>query len=172
MLTTRAWWQEDEGRRDKYFQEVLHGKGKAPNKCTPAISRAIIEEHMASPSVLTVIPIQVRDRCCVPLGLILNFFFQNLLCLCMEQDLFALSDLYNTRSADEETINKPTKARHYWRYRMHVNVEDLLDNAQFQADIIALMRKTHRGGKYWRSTQVRPKSQNGFAPAEFKLCIK
>lgn len=149
----------------------MNGKGEAPNKCTPAISKAIIEEHMASPSVLTIIPIQVfasvAASCDLMQGLFTLVFYMSLL-----QDLFALSDLYNTRSALEETINKPTKARHYWRYRMHVNVEDLMDNSEFQADIIALMRKTHRGAKYWRSTQVRQKTQNGFSHSEFRLCAK
>ena len=38
------------------------------------------------------------------------------------QDLIALSDKYNMRPANEETINDPTVRKHYWRYRCRSNV--------------------------------------------------
>ena len=44
------------------------------------------------------------------------------------QDWLALSQRYYTRPAHEETINDPTNARHYWRFRMQPHVEDLLQD--------------------------------------------
>ena len=47
------------------------------------------------------------------------------------QDLLALSAKYATRPAAEETINDPTVRRHYWRFRSHVLLEDVLADADF-----------------------------------------
>jgi 4-alpha-glucanotransferase len=33
--------------------------------------------------------------------------------------------------ASEERINIPANPRHYWRYRMHMNIEDLLKTDKF-----------------------------------------
>lgn len=46
------------------------------------------------------------------------------------QDWLALSGAYYTRKAEEETINDPTNARHYWRYRMQPHIEDLLQDTE------------------------------------------
>lgn len=46
-----------------------------------------------------------------------------------------LSPVYITRPAAEETINDPTNNRHYWRYRMHVCLEDLLQDKPLLATL-------------------------------------
>ena len=47
----------------------------------------------------------------------------------------ALSAEYIQRPAAEETINDPTNPKHYWRYRMHVTVEDLCADRQLLGDL-------------------------------------
>lgn len=40
----------------------------------------------------------------------------------------ALSSAYTDRPSMDEVINDPTNARHYWRYRVHVTLETLLQD--------------------------------------------
>jgi 4-alpha-glucanotransferase len=94
-----------------------HPQHPPPDKCEPQVMRAIIRQHMASPSVLAVFPVQ---------------------------DLLALAGEYAQRPAEEETINDPTNPRHYWRFRMHVRLEDLLGNAAWLADIRQLVNEAGR----------------------------
>jgi 4-alpha-glucanotransferase len=51
----------------------------------------------------------------------------------------ALSPKYVDRPAKEETINDPTNPKHYWRYRIHVDLEDLLEDESLIADLQALL---------------------------------
>lgn len=50
----------------------------------------------------------------------------------LAQDVLALSPRYTGRPACEETINDPTVPKHYWRYRLHVKVEELLADKALQ----------------------------------------
>ena len=79
--------------------------------------RAIVRQHMASPSSLAVFP---------------------------AQDLLALASEYAQRPAEEETINDPTNPKHYWRFRLHVRLEDLLANTVWLADIRQLVNESGR----------------------------
>ena len=84
--STRGWWEEDRERAKRYFAEVLHGAGEAPEHCTPEVMRAIVEQHLQSPSCWAVFSLQ---------------------------DLMGLSGKLNTRNAAEETINDPSTPKHY-----------------------------------------------------------
>ena len=57
----------------------------------------------------------------------------------MVQDFMALSPSFGSRPAEEETINDPTNPRHYWRYRMHRPLEDLLADHEFISCIQELL---------------------------------
>ena len=109
-MTTRAWWEQDEARRQRY-DAMFHGG--TDEKCTPNVMRNILVQHIESPSVLAIFPIQ---------------------------DLLALDAEYAKRPALEETINDPTNPKHYWRYRLHVPCEDMLANGAFVKEIRELLR--------------------------------
>ena len=68
------------------------------------------------------------------------------------QDLLALSAKYATRPAAEETINDPTVRRHYWRFRSHVLLEDVLADADFLGGLQDLLLGTpcFRGAAHGR----------------------
>ncbi|GJP48467.1 hypothetical protein CLOM_g7745, partial [Closterium sp. NIES-68] len=100
--TLRAWWEEEPERRHKFFRSVLGFSSPAPDRCTPDVARAIIQQHCDAPSVWAIFPLQ---------------------------DLMALREEYLTRPANDETINDPTNPRHYWRFRVHVRMEDLVADA-------------------------------------------
>lgn len=74
--------------------------------------RAIVRQHMASPSSIAIFP---------------------------AQDLLALVGEYATRPAEEETINDPTNPKHYWRFRLHVRLEDMLANKAWLGEIRQLV---------------------------------
>ena len=47
--------------------------------------------------------------------------------------------------ADAERINIPANPRHYWRYRMHLNIEDLAADKAFMHNIKELLYQSGRG---------------------------
>lgn len=51
----------------------------------------------------------------------------------------ALSPKYMGRPAAEETINDPNNPRHYWRYRIHYTLEDVLEDEPLISDLQALL---------------------------------
>mmetsp|Transcript_13105 Transcript_13105/g.39668 ORF Transcript_13105/g.39668 Transcript_13105/m.39668 type:complete len:1026 (-) Transcript_13105:2008-5085(-) len=110
--TTRAWWEEDAERRQRFAAEALPNLAEVPEHCTPEVMRSIVRQHLESPSMWCILPIQ---------------------------DVVALSPKYMGRAAAEETINDPTNPRHYWRYRIHYTVEDLLEDEPLLADLQALL---------------------------------
>ncbi|KAJ0978933.1 hypothetical protein J5N97_014407 [Dioscorea zingiberensis] len=97
--TMRAWWEEDDERRWRYYKNVVGSNEVPPSRCDPDIAHFILQQHFEAPSMWAIFPLQ---------------------------DLLALKEEYTTRPAAEETINDPTNPKHYWRYRVHVTVESLL----------------------------------------------
>ncbi|KAG0479077.1 hypothetical protein HPP92_013796 [Vanilla planifolia] len=106
--TLRAWWEEDGERRLRFFNDVLGSNDEPPPHCTPEIVHFVIQQHLQSPSMWAIFPLQ---------------------------DLLALKEEYTSRPAKEETINDPTNPRHYWRYRLHVPLESLLRDEDFKTTI-------------------------------------
>ena len=47
--------------------------------------------------------------------------------------------------ANAERVNIPANPRHYWRYRMHLNLEDLLTNRNFTKLVSELVNISGRG---------------------------
>lgn len=99
----RAWYEEDPERRERFYYSMLGCGGSPPESACPEVARLVVQQHFNCPSVWCILPLQ---------------------------DVFALMPRYSQRPAKEETINDPTVTKHYWRYRMHVCVEDLLADEQ------------------------------------------
>ncbi|MEW5319247.1 MAG: hypothetical protein WDW38_010411 [Sanguina aurantia] len=99
--TTRAWYESDPDRAERYYCQVLGGCGEAPAECIPEVMRVVVQQHLNCPSLWAIFPLQ---------------------------DLMALSSSYTDRPSADEVINDPTNARHYWRYRVHVTLETLLQD--------------------------------------------
>lgn len=117
MSTLREWWQESEELTQRYWSEVLKLDGKAEQECSPATARLIIERHMRSESILAILPLQ---------------------------DWLATSDSLRREDFAAERINVPANANHYWRYRMHLTVETLLQAEGFVADVAAMVALRNR----------------------------
>ena len=67
-----------------------------------------------------------------------------MLCILALQDWLAIDENIRLADADAERINVPSNPRHYWRYRMHVNLEDLMANHEFSQNITDLVRESGR----------------------------
>ena len=67
-----------------------------------------------------------------------------MLCILTLQDWLATDADLRLADADAERINIPANPRHYWRYRMHLTIEQLIQETGFNEKIremIALTRK-------------------------------
>ncbi len=96
MSTIRGWWQEESrDSMQRYFNGVLFEWGDAPIDCEPSMAQRIVERHVASPSMLTILP---------------------------WQDWMAMDGELRRADAASERINVPAISRHYWRYRMHIEL--------------------------------------------------
>ena len=104
MSTLRQWWDEDYERAQEYYNNMLHMQGGAPHPMPGWLAKEIVGQHLSCPSMLAVISIQ---------------------------DWLAIDDEIRLADADAERINIPANPKHYWRYRMHLTLEDLMKNDNF-----------------------------------------
>ena len=108
MNPIRAWWEEDRAVTDSFYHNMLGGQGETPYYCEPWICRQILEQHLWSPAMLTVLPLQ---------------------------DWLSMDGALRRSNPNEERINVPANSRHYWRYRMHISVEQLQAAEEFNATL-------------------------------------
>ena len=117
MPTLRQWWDEDMGRTQTYYNTALYRGGEAPHPLPGWLARDIIAAHLACPSMLCVLSIQ---------------------------DWLAIDEALRLTDQNAERINIPANPKHYWRYRMHLNIEDLLLNVEFCDTIRGLLDNAGR----------------------------
>ena len=67
-----------------------------------------------------------------------------MLCILSVQDWLAMSERLRLPDADAERINIPANPKHYWRYRMHLSIEDLMDDDKFTDEISTLISQAGR----------------------------
>jgi len=118
MSTIRGWWEEEPETRQSYWSKVMARHGQAPAECSPEICSYIVEHNLAGASMWCVLPLQ---------------------------DWLGIDPRLRHPVASEERINVPAVARHYWRYRMHLTVESLLEAEDFNE---AVRRKVEASGRH------------------------
>ncbi|MBB4036258.1 4-alpha-glucanotransferase [Dysgonomonas hofstadii] len=117
MAPIRAWWHENRELTQKYYNHVLWKQGPAPTDCTADLCCQILQNHLNSPSMLAILPLQ---------------------------DWLSMDDKLKRTDAEEERINIPAISQHYWRYRMHLSLEDLIDAAEFNEKIKSMITSSGR----------------------------
>ena len=117
MNPVRAWWEEDRQVTDQFWQMILGNQGEAPYFCEPWICRQILEQHLWSPAMLTVLPLQ---------------------------DWLSMDGALRRTNPNDERINVPANSRHYWRYRMHLTVEQLADAKEFNENLTDMIAASGR----------------------------
>ena len=117
MPTLRQWWDEDISRTQDYFNSMLYHEGPAPHPLPGWLARDIVSRQLASPSMLCVLSIQ---------------------------DWLAMDERLRLKDADAERINIPANPHYYWRYRMHVSIEKLMNDASFTENVRDLVKQSGR----------------------------
>ena len=117
MPTLRQWWDEDETRTQDYFNTMLYRGGEAPHPLPGWLARDIVSRHLTSPSML---------------------------CLLSLQDWFSVDENLRLPDQNAERINIPANPRHYWRYRMHLTIEQLMQADDFNNEISTLIIQSGR----------------------------
>jgi 4-alpha-glucanotransferase len=108
MSGIRAWWEEDREKTQHFYNNVLQQWGEAPQFAEPWICDKIVCDHLNSPAILTILPLQ---------------------------DWLSVSGDLRRENPQEEQINVPANPFHYWRYRMHMTLEELLAQKMFNESI-------------------------------------
>lgn len=117
MPTLRMWWDENVQRTQEYYNTMLYRQGSAPHPLPGWLASDIISRHLTSPSMLCILSIQ---------------------------DWLATDEALRLPDADAERINIPATPKHYWRYRMHLNIEDLAADKRFVQNITEMISQSGR----------------------------
>ena len=104
MSTVRGWWEEDTTKTQRFYNHQLGKWGNAPFYCEPELNTAIIIQHLYSPAMWSIFQMQ---------------------------DLLGMDGSIRRANPNDERINVPANPKHYWQYRMHISLEDLLTNDGF-----------------------------------------
>ncbi|MEM6765375.1 MAG: 4-alpha-glucanotransferase [Bacteroidota bacterium] len=118
MSTIRGWWEEDRELVQRFYETILGHNDAAPYFCEPWIAEEVLVQHLYSPSMWAVFPIQ---------------------------DLLAIDGQIRREMPQEEQINVPANPNHYWQYRMHMNLEELITETSFSQKLAGLIQKSGRG---------------------------
>lgn len=104
----RRWWETNGADTQRFYNQVLGLPGKAPVTAEPWICDKIIGLHLESPSMLCILPLQ---------------------------DWLSIDGTLRRTDPSDELINIPANPRHYWRYRMHLALESLNSQSQFNTHL-------------------------------------
>ena len=115
--TLRGWWQEDRTITQDFYNEILWKQGPAPLVADGNICRTVVANHLAAPSILTILPLQ---------------------------DWLSMDENVRKEDVESERINIPAIPNHYWRYRMHLSVEELLEKSELNSLIKGMIENSGR----------------------------
>jgi len=104
MSTIRGWWEESREKTERFYHHILGHNDVAPHFAEPWICKEIINQHLYSPAMLAIFPIQ---------------------------DLIAMDGELRWNETDKERINVPSDEKNKWRYRMILSLEELLNATEF-----------------------------------------
>jgi 4-alpha-glucanotransferase len=117
MSTIREWWEENKDLIQKFYNFQMGHYGKAPESCTPSIVKEIILQHIYSPAMWSIFQIQ---------------------------DLLGMSEKLRRENPFEERINLPSDPNHFWKYRMHIPLEELMKHKEFAKEFKTLLTQSGR----------------------------
>ena len=104
MSTIRGWWEEDREKTQRFFNTQLGQWGSAPIYCEDWINKSIIDQHLHSPAMWSIFQLQ---------------------------DILGCDSSIRVENPNNERINVPADPNHYWQYRMHLKLEDLINTTEF-----------------------------------------
>lgn len=104
----RSWWEADRAITQRFYNNALHEHGEAPYFAEPWVCKKILDLQLNSPSMFCIIPLA---------------------------DWLSADGHLRRENPHDEQINEPANPKHYWRYRMHLTIEDLLNQKDFNTDM-------------------------------------
>ena len=113
----RAWWEDDRAKTADFYHNVLHEGGEVPYYAEPWICEKILDLQVKSPSMLCIIPLA---------------------------DWLSMDGTLRRDNPADEIINVPANPRHYWRYRMHLTLDQLRMAEDFNSKLTALIKNSGR----------------------------
>ncbi|MFZ4058381.1 MAG: 4-alpha-glucanotransferase, partial [Ferruginibacter sp.] len=117
MSTIRGWWEEDTTKTQRFYNTMLGHYGGSPFHCSSWINREILIQHLYSPAMWSIFQMQ---------------------------DILGISETLRRENPQDERINVPANPKHYWRYRMQHNVEDLIKEDAFNNELRAYVSASGR----------------------------
>jgi 4-alpha-glucanotransferase len=108
MSTIRGWWEEDKKKITAFYHQVLGHFGDPSYYCEPWINRAIVIQHLYSPAMWSIFQLQ---------------------------DILGMSETLRRENPHEERINVPADPNNQWKYRMHLLLEDLANENDFNEEL-------------------------------------
>ena len=117
MSTVRGWWENDAATTQRFYNNNMRWYGEAPRSCSPFVVETIVNQHLYSPSMWAVFPIQ---------------------------DLVGIDGRLRKADAKSEQINEPSNPQHYWRFRFHIPIEDLLSEHDFNQKLKYMISDSKR----------------------------
>ena len=117
MSTLRGWWREDEALAQQFYNHVLGYEGKAPREMDGRVAHDILRQHLHSPSAFA---------------------------LFAWQDWMAMDERLRRENPDDERVNVPSNRDHVWNYRMHISLEQLMEERAFNDTLRAMVAESGR----------------------------
>lgn len=112
ISSIRGWWEENPTESQWFYNNVLHHEGVAPHVATQDIVRQIVANHLQSPSMLCINPIQ---------------------------DYAGMIDQMPHLLPHEERINDPANANQMWRYRIPFAIDKLAERTPQLQELVRSM---------------------------------
>ena len=118
MPPLRQWWDEDTERAQQFYNNALYKDGTAPHPAPGWLCEEIVTAHLFCPSVMTLLSLQ---------------------------DWLSMDERVRLADPNAERINIPANPRHYWRWRMHLTIEQLMSEKGLNGKIKSLIENSGRG---------------------------
>ncbi len=113
----RCWWEDDRAKTAEFYYNVLGEKGDTPWYAEPWICEKILKLQVDSPSMLCIIPLA---------------------------DWLSMDSTLRRDNPNDEVINVPANPRHYWRYRMHLTLDQLSSATTFNTRLESMIKNSGR----------------------------
>ncbi len=112
ISSIRGWWEENLDETQWFYSNILHQGGVAPRVATQEMVRMVVNNHLNSPSMLCINPLQ---------------------------DYAGMIDNMPHLLPHEERINDPANANHLWRYRIPFAIDKLEERTPQLQELVRSM---------------------------------
>ena len=117
MSPLRLWWEENPERTQRYYVSMLQKQGRAPEHLPAHLAEEIIARHLYCPSML---------------------------CMLSIQDWLAMDGELRSKHVRDERINVPSDPYNHWKYRMHLNIEELIAASKYNNKVRTMISRSKR----------------------------